>query len=451
MEMTFIGKITVIDAPCGAGKTSWAIQKMKENSEQAYIYCTPLLDEIERIRQACGYHRFNEPQPYNGTKINDFNDLLSDGGCIAVSHVTFLNATPETLERISKGEYTLIVDEALDVVMEFNKIQTVEDSPRQAITDQDMRMLREHNIIKVCPDYRVEWCGGEYSNDFKFAEVERLSKLGVLYCVRNKLLVTIFPPQMFRMFKQVYILTYMFDGNILKCYFQLFGLDYELASLEKNNDQYSLTQFTEEADLKFRQLFHGLVTVCNNSNLNKSDRSLTKAWYQKASAEMLNQLKNNLGNYFNRQLPDAKASKGDIMWTCPVDYECKLQGTGYTLVRSLTKAERNLPESQHKELEKQLKCFVPCNSRATNIYRSRWALAYCCNMYMNPMIRGFFMDYNTERKENGLSEIKPDQEQYALACLIQWICRSRIRDGLPISIYIPSQRMRELLLDWMDV
>lgn len=449
MELTFIEKIIVIDAPCGAGKTSWAIQKMNEDTDQAYIYCTPLLDEIERIRRACGYHRFNEPQPYNGTKIDDFNNLLTDGGCIAVSHVTFLNTTPETLDRIYEGEYTLILDEALDVVMEFNKIQTVEDSPRQTITAQDMRMLCEHNVIKICPDYRVEWCGGEYSNDFKFAEVERLAKLGVLYCVRDKLLVTIFPPEMFRLFKQVYILTYMFDGNILKYYFQLFGLDYELASVNKKNDRYSLTEFSEEADLNFRQLFQRLVEVYDGSNLNNRQRTLSKAWYQKATSEDLKQLKNDVGNYFNRQIPDAKASNGDIMWTCPVDYERKIQGTGYTRIRSLTKEERNLPEQQYKELEKSLKCFVPCNARATNIYRSRWALAYCCNMYMNPMIRGFFTDHNEERRRKGLNDIVPDEKQYALSCLIQWMCRSRIRDGLPISIYIPSSRMRMLLLDWM--
>ncbi len=423
---------------------------MNRNKEKAYIYCTPLLDEIQRIRQACGYHRFNEPQPYNGTKIDDFNDLLTDGGCVAVTHVTFLNATPETLERIYEGEYALILDEALDVVMEFNKIQTVEDSPRQTITEQDMKMLLEHNIIKIRPDYRVEWCGGEYGSDFKFAEVERLAKLGVLYCVRKKLLVTVFPPEMFRLFDRVYVLTYMFSGSTLKYYFQLFGLDYEIASVSENGGEYVLTEYTEEADRLFRQHFRELVTVCDSSNLNnRPRRTLSKAWYQKATDTDLKQLRNDIGNYFNRHITDARASNGDIMWTCPVDYEPKLRGTGYTRTRNLSKEERSLPEQQRKELDKQLTCFVPCNSRATNIYRSRWALAYCCNMYMNPMIRGFFTDYNGEREQRGLAQIIPDERQYALSCLIQWMCRSRIRDGLPISIYIPNKRMRDLLLDWM--
>ena len=65
-----------IDAPCGAGKTSWAIQYMNENEGESFIYCTPFLDEIARIREHCGVERFNEPQPYDfGTKIEDFNNL----------------------------------------------------------------------------------------------------------------------------------------------------------------------------------------------------------------------------------------------------------------------------------------------------------------------------------------------------------------------------------------
>lgn len=422
---------------------------MNKNKEGAYIYCTPLLDEIKRIRHACGYHRFSEPQPYNGTKIDDFNDLLIAGKCVAVSHVTFLNATAETLEYILEGEYTLILDEALDVVMEFNKIQTVEDSPKQTITDKDMRMLLEHGIIKIRPDYRVEWCGGEYGNEFKFSEVERLANLGVLYCVRNKLLVTVFPPEMFRLFDRVYVLTYMFGGNTLKYYFQLFGLDYEMVSVSVGSDGYMLTEYTEEADRLFRQRFRELVTICDKPKLNNRSRKLTKYWYQRATDEDFKQLRNDISHYFNRYLSGARASNGDIMWTCPKEYMTKLQGAGYIRSRNMTKEERSLPDQRRKELEKELTCFVPSNSRATNIYRNRWALAYCCDMWMNRMIRGFFTDYNEERKQKGLSEIFPDDRQYALSCLLQWMCRSRIRDGLPISIYIPSQRMRELLAEWM--
>ena len=34
--------------------------------------------------------------------------------------------------------------------------------------------------------------------------------------------------------------------------------------------------------------------------------------------------------------------------------------------------------------------------------------------------------------------------------MLQWIWRSAIRDGKPINAYIPSKRMRELLINWMN-
>lgn len=43
-----------------------------------------------------------------------------------------------------------------------------------------------------------------------------------------------------------------------------------------------------------------------------------------------------------------------------------------------------------------------------------------------------------------------DVKRWALSEMIQWIWRSAIRDGEDIYIYIPSERMRNLLSDWID-
>ena len=39
---------------------------------------------------------------------------------------------------------------------------------------------------------------------------------------------------------------------------------------------------------------------------------------------------------------------------------------------------------------------------------------------------------------------------FALSEMLQWIWRSRIRQGESINIYVPSKRMRNLLLDWLN-
>ena len=48
------------------------------------------------------------------------------------------------------------------------------------------------------------------------------------------------------------------------------------------------------------------------------------------------------------------------------------------------------------------------------------------------------------------STVEFDEELFSLSTLLQWIWRSQIRDGKPIEIYIPSERMRSLLKIWIE-
>lgn len=430
--------VRVIDAPCGAGKTTWAIREMNSNTDHPYVYCTPLLDEIGRIREDCARRRFMEPEPYTGSKLDGFNILLSRGENIAVTHTTFLNSTDETLSLIHEGNYRLILDEVLDVIVDFNDCQTVTRDSRQSITASDLKNLRNTNQISIKENGRVEWIGDRScQNDgtFKNAEVIRYADLGRLYCVRGTFLLTVFPPEMFSTFKDITVLTYLFDGSLLKYYFQIFGIDFCMASISNDG---TLTEYTEDADRRFRKQCRELIEICNSKGLNKSNRVLSKSWYMSSGKENKQELKRDLTNYFKHIV---KCSSEDIMWTCPKEYRNSIQGSGYKQTHRLSEEEKALTGNVRKEAERKADCFVPCNSRATNIYRKRRALAYCCNMFFNPMISGFFKGFN--------KDIKLNEDMFALSCLIQWICRSRIRDGEKINIYIPSERMRGLLIHWM--
>jgi len=56
------------------------------------------------------------------------------------------------------------------------------------------------------------------------------------------------------------------------------------------------------------------------------------------------------------------------------------------------------------------------------------------------MIKGYFED----------RRITVHEDLYALSEMIQWIWRSRIRDELPIKVFIPSERMRSLFVRWLN-
>lgn len=446
-----MSKITIIDAPCGQGKTTWAINEMNEHPDQAYIYCTPFLDEINRIiRSTRGKHDFYQPQLYETTKIEDFNRLLCEQRDIAVSHSTFLNATPETLDYIRQGEYALFVDEALEVVSDFNKIHAVEKDAKQKTSPKDIQMLCDGGFIQIRQDGLVQWIKGSYEGG-KFELLERMSKLNRAYWVRGKLMLCLFPQEIFREFNKIYIMTYIFEGSSLCPYFDMFGIEYEKVSVTKKDGLPTLCEYTQDSDAEFRSRCSELITVCKNAKMNNYSRgTLSKTWYEKATAEDFKKLRNNIQNFFKNQA-HAKAShlvssvdengnnilQTEIMWTCYSDYENILKGAGYTSARRLSKADE---ESMSKEERERLKCFVPCNARASNKYKTRWALAYCVNMYYNTMMNALFID-----KGFGVNE-----DKYAVANLIQWVFRSRVRDGEPIHLYLPSKRMRDLYYKWLD-
>lgn len=448
-----ISIIQVIDAPCGAGKTSWAIQEINKHEDESYIYCTPFLSEVSRVKAETRHGRFVEPEYYikddqtgefvNTSKIDCFESLLAANKDIAVSHSTFLNATPDTIQLISDGDYTLILDEALNAVEDFNNIQSVEADARQSMESDDIATLIEGNFIKIGEHGKVMWSGNRREYNSKFREVERLAKLGRLYLSRGKFLVTVFPPEMFSAFKKVHVLTYMLESEILQYYFELFGIEYTKCSIQKENDEYSLTPYSNAYDLQFRRSCNNLIHLCDKPKLIEPKRSLSKSWYEKnLRTGGITLLKKNLSSYFKTCVPTARASHFDVMWTCPKDYKGMLSIENYKYAGSITKEDREKKSAKElKELALKLDCFVPCNSRATNIYRERWALAYCSNLQRNPYIDGFFTSQG----------ISVDVDAFKISSLIQWICRSRLRDGAPIELYIPSTQLRKMFIQWLDV
>jgi hypothetical protein len=85
--------------------------------------------------------------------------------------------------------------------------------------------------------------------------------------------------------------------------------------------------------------------------------------------------------------------------------------------------------------------FLAYNTRATNAYRNVQAMAYPMNVYQHGDVRGYF-------DERGIAT---SEDLYAISTLVQWLWRSRIRQEprQSITVYLPSERMRGLFLEWL--
>ena len=60
--------------------------------------------------------------------------------------------------------------------------------------------------------------------------------------------------------------------------------------------------------------------------------------------------------------------------------------------------------------------------------------------YFKRKIKQFFIDKG----------VSVDEDTWALSELIQWVFRSAIRENNNINIYIPSERMRNLFIEWLN-
>ena len=78
-------------------------------------------------------------------------------------------------------------------------------------------------------------------------------------------------------------------------------------------------------------------------------------------------------------------------------------------------------------------------TRGTNDYAHCSHLIYLYDQHMNHLVARWLEDNSRAFKE-----------AYALTELIQWVWRSRVRNGQPITLYLPSPRMRQLMEKWLS-
>lgn len=387
----------------GAGKTTWTIEELlNKNLNENILYVTPYLNEVKRIKNETT-RKIIEPVNKGRGKIENISKLLSNQMDIASTHELFRRFDSNCKTALMENNYTLILDETLTAV-----------EPYHFAGKQDYLYLLENNDIKVTDDGLIEWIGSEL--DTRFDDVRILATNKCLFKVDEKFFLWHFPHEIFKLFKNVYILTYLFNGSLMKYYFDLYDIKYELKSIHKINDKYSLGEYIKPNKEPYRQrleIFSGNL----NDNISQKDNMLSVSWCKnRYNKDEILRIQKNFYNYCRNII---KASSKKIMWTCYKDCKQKLSGKGYS------------------------KGFVACNCRATNDHKNATCLMYGVNWYENPEITKFF-------KQHG---IQIDQDMIALSTLLQWIWRSNIRisdSTKKINIYIPSKRMRNLLVHWLN-
>jgi len=430
-------RIVVIDSPCGFGKTSYAIQSINESTEdEKIIYITPFLTEVDRIINSCPNKHFVQPNPaeFNGSKSKHLLSLVQKGRNIVSTHALFMNISEELIDALRINDYTLYLDEVFETVGSYNISEDENSSPsnwnkNEIINEGDMKSLLSKKFMVMHDDYSISWVDQENTLS-KYESLKNLSERKSLFFIDEKILIWSFPVEVFRegVFSKIYVLTYLFDAQIQSLYYRYFDIEYTKYSVFKNVDgSYDIELHNDAREKEWKSKVKEKIHIIEDSKLNKIGdiyydvqnrpykSALSVTWFSNnRGSDIINKLKNNIGNYYKHYVSGKSNQK---MWTC---------------FKSDIKAlkDKNLTE----------KCWTPINARSTNSYRDRTLLCYPVNRFTNPFINKFFAKKNLEL----------NQDLYALSEMIQWIWRSGIREMQDITIYIPSQRMRTLLKQFLN-
>lgn len=399
----------------GSGKTSSTISYINAHPEKRFIYITPYLPEAERISNGCPAANFVEPSKklpqYGFSKSAHTLALIKEGRNIASTHQAMLYYTDETIAALREQNYTVIIDEDVEV---FQK--------DTAIYHGDVELAKEAGYIyEVAPnkfeltDKADSYKGGKFSHMFRVMKSRNLicMKKGKKFAAHY----WIFPKELFTNVNEVIILTYLFNRSEMDMFFHMNGIEYTYIGIQRTPDNgYTFADHPDYVPEYVSRLDEMIIIETGEriNSIGDKKTALSMSWFQTAKEEQIDQVRKNLCNYFRFRV--GRGTPSERMCGTYKKYWGRIRAKGFW------------------------NSDVVFSQKSSNEFRNRTVLAYPVNLFVN----GDTVHFYAEHGESF------DNDRYALSIMLQWIWRSAIRDGKPISIYIPSRRMRELLINWIQ-
>lgn len=424
--------IDVLDAPCGAGKTTYMFKKMgdiasqqlKENS-LSWIFVSPYLDEAGdgkvrgRVQKELGWMNFKSPTA-SPTKTASFLRYVNDKRNIAITHSLFSSFSIEAAEAIAQSNYHLVIDETIDLINFY-----------EGMDKDDVRILIDNNVVLVGDKGLLEWNDEKYPNyTGRDSKIKELCDLQCLWLYGEDVMIQRIPPLALKACKSVTILTYMFEGSLMKAWLDLNGLEF----------RYIYPKELKPAK-EIKAIVRDKLNIIKPSkvieDLQIDDKGFQipsvfcATWYSKAKAITLSEVKNSVENTLKKYMQN-----GPVFWTTFKEYKSIMVGKGYTRGKSI----KATCQETGKQITIKREPFVSKNMRASNDYMDCKCCLYMVNVYPNVGLLNHINSFN----------IDIDEDQYALSELIQFIFRGCIRKGEEMDVLILSNRMRNLLIQWLE-
>lgn len=438
---------TVIhDYPCGFGKSTRMIAGLRDDPDQQVLIVVPDLEQVRQLIADAHRHGVTLYQPLSDaaawedkatgtpfsflheTKRDALSALIQNRHNVITTHKLYSEIA--VLARSGMLQNVAVhIDEVLSVSEEATGITQYSRNRQDA---NDWRCLYIGNgYATICPETgRISatdrWrgladklAGNLPTAFFDAAEAGRL--FTDIPGMGGHIIMAELPIVLLKCSKRVSIYTYQLSGSYMAAYLQRHGVQFSYANYPDIS--------REEADRQFRTRARELVTIDPVARLDSVALGYT-AQKRMASSKAAEELRK------AGQVSGAFRAIGGA-----------LKSTGVRtdhLILTCLQAGWTARNEQAGRFARGTKLFsdarwVANQTRGTNQYRHCSHVAYVWSQNSNPNVARFL----------GCDD-KQHSDAYALAEMIQFIWRSRIRDGKPITVYMPCAKMRRLWARWLD-
>ena len=399
--------IKIRDYPCGSGKTTSMIEGFQR--DRKYLVIVPLLSEVERVIRCSKSIPFQQPSANDNqasNKTESLEGLVLQGENIVSTHSLHERLVPLARKGLLK-DYDIIIDEVPEVV------KSVTSKSKTSIEEFYVNtgyMSVDALTGQVRPTQKW-WSLRDDVDDTLSTKILSYADTGCLYLLDGHFFIWAMPRELLTAGMTTTILTYKSQGSVLSSYLRKLSVPVEVA-----NDN--------QLEASFRSNARELITIKDIPSVSRLSLSYTGQLAGMSNANYCRSIVNALKNLRGRQLKDVPLE--NILITCNKKAWYKNEN-------------KNLagPFASGSKLFKGTN-WVANKTRGTNDYDNCSHLIYLHDQHINPLVGRWLEDNSTSF-----------DDAYALTELIQWVWRSRIRKGEPITLYLPSPRMRGLMEDFL--
>ncbi|SEJ44494.1 hypothetical protein SAMN05421762_1551 [Pseudooceanicola nitratireducens] len=411
----------IIDRACGTGKTTEMLASLQP--DRKYLLVTPSLTEIDRfIKDAPDYVEIAAPKEGQGPKLIQLEKLLEQGHSVAITHKLFFMTL--RLAHLMT-DYEIIVDEA--------------PNPVTCITTIDADAFNEAVVgggyATICPETRqvhptmkwIKWQREMFDNDGEpiyssklHPDIYKPAIQGQLHVGESGIFAVATPNQVLLAGRSLTVMTFLSEGTYIRAYLDMLAQSHPKAAFT----------VIEETPIDWRMQARELVAVEELALPKHVSLSFSRQT-RRSTDTTCKSIGSALKNLLYRRWKGVERT--NIILTCARDKWFEDRKGRYA--GQWAKYSRMFGRDYGKDGVQ----WLPNKTRGTNDYKYASHAIYLYSMSPNPMVQNFL----------GVSG-QGFADRYALAEMVQWIWRTRVRDGLPVVVAIPDKRMRTIFEGWLN-